>query len=112
MKATGKFVQIAGQRFQIWKSHYPSNDTIAIILCPGTTLGDHNNSHVLSVNMDHGQDHESGELPENCFYVPTWRQEMGDVRVAALLSGHFKTRPDLPPSFTGYEYADAWEYIE
>lgn len=111
MKATGNFVEIEGRRFQIWISTYPSNDAIAVILCPGTSLGDPENSHVLSINMHHGQDHESQELPENCFYVPTWRRELQAVFDGCMNSAHFQVRDDLPICHSGYETAPAWEYV-
>lgn len=111
MKATGKFVLVGEQTYQIWTSHYPSSGTLAIVLGKGRGLADQETAIVFSVNLDHGQDHESKDLPPNCFYVPEWRQEIRDVIPACIASGHLKQRMDLPRGPTGYETAIPWEFV-
>lgn len=66
---------------------------------------------VLSVNMAHGQDHESEDLPRNCFYVKAWSENREIVR-AAISSGWFKKRGDIPISHSGYVQAEAWELLD
>lgn len=104
--------EVNGQQWQIWSSTYPSSGALAVILNPIGRGGYHEDSVVISVNMDHGQDHESKDLPLNCFYVPIWREELAPYLEAAERSPFFKRREDLPVSHSGYVSSPAWEYIE
>lgn len=92
-------------RVSIWRGSYDSNEALAVFL---TSWGE--DLATLSVNMDHGQDHESKDLPANCFYAKEWG-ENELIAAECLASGWFKVRDDLPVSHSGYVVSRVWELL-
>ena len=100
----------AGNELAIYRGIYESNHALSIMLM-GRVAGTWQSPYaILSVNMDHGQDHESSDLPPNCFYVKEW-SENSKVAEEALASGWFQVREDLPISHSGYVKARVWELL-
>lgn len=108
-------IHARGDGWVIWTAVYPSNHSLAVMIermkDEAAALALPGHPEVLSVNMDHGQDHESKDLPENCFYVREW--SVGEVLADfALTTGWFKVRDDLPTSHSGFVRAAAWELLK
>jgi hypothetical protein len=94
----------------IHATKYANNGALAVQL---TSMGDFGPEPLttLSVNMAHGQNAESKDLPEGCFYAKDW-SENEELAHEAAASGWFKFRDDIPPAISGYVCAEAWELLD
>ncbi len=53
---------------------------------------------------------QSRRLPPNCFYMKTWSENQ-ELAVAAMDSGLFRPRDDLPTAASGFVRASVWEIV-